>query len=85
MRKFHCLLFVLKRSLLLFNMHDCTLIVMNQIKTLEIMLVNDKVRERKREKAVVEEIKILSKETTLYQLTLLQLYPGQVRLLIPNK
>ena len=46
---------------------------------LEIMRVNIKVQKKKRkEKAFMEEVKILQPKTTLHLPTVLQLYPVQV-------
>ena len=53
---------------------------MNQRRRLEIMCVNVKVGEKRREKAFMDELKTLEPETTVQLPTLLQLYPGPVRL-----
>ena len=50
--------------------------VASQRKTLEIMRVNVKVREKRREKAFIEELKRFQPKTTLHLPILLQLYPG---------
>ena len=59
--------------------------VMNQKKTLEIMWVNVKVGEKRRERAFMEELKTFESKTTVQLPTLLEFYPGQVHSTTPHK
>ena len=59
---------------------------MNQRKTLEIMWVNVKVREKREEKAFMKEVTIFqSKKTPIPIPVLIQLHPGKVPLNKPHK
>ena len=58
---------------------------MNQRKTIEIMWVNVKVGEKRREKVFMEELKIFQPKTTVQLPTLLQLSSGQDCSTTPHK
>ena len=51
----------------------------------EIIWVNLKAGEKRREKAFLEEVKTFEQKKIVQLLTLLQLYPGQVRSTTPHK